>query len=216
MSPTRSTIIGPTPAGPDLSLPPPAEVRSSPGSGVAPDCRQTPPRRSTLVWLDVESATVARWIDGPRLVRLDSQVPMHHKSTGHVRHDPLCRHGGGGSPQKAGDPHRIEHLREFVKAVAAQIPTDEDVEILGPGTVREQLAAYLQGEDRRHGHVRAVRTEPAEALTTRQLVARLRVLVGANPPRRTVGAYRWSHLGAGKGGPVEPRRVAEKPARRAE
>ena len=146
-------------------------------------------RPVTLVWIDSRSAVVLRWHDGPRVTRHELAVPPHEKSVGHVRHDP-SRHGGGRA-QTGLETHRLEHLRQGVERVAADIPGDEDVVVLGPGTVRERLAAHLRGEDEKSGRagmvrgqtVRAIRSEAAQRMTEAQLVERLRELVG-EPPRR--------------------------------
>lgn len=95
---------------------------------------------STLVWIDAREAVIVRWQhDRPRLERVESEVPAHHRATGHVRHDPGVRHGGGGPPQTAGEPHRLEHLDRFVEQIANRLPPGDDLLILGPGTVRERL-----------------------------------------------------------------------------
>ena len=179
---------------------------------------ETPaPRPATLVWIDERLAVIARWRDGAaRLERVESEVPNRHRSTGHVRHDPAVRHGGGGAPQTAGEPHRLEHLARFLDAVAARLPEDEDVVFLGPGTVRDHLRTRVLDADAEHRRTRAVTSQASARLTDRQLVARLRRLSGAEPPRRAVGAYRWSDAMARRpSGEVRPppRRVAAKPPR---
>ena len=147
----------------------------------------------TLVWIDAREAIVVRRIDGAsRFDHIQSDVPAHHRSTGHVRHAPGVRHGGGGPPQTAGEPHRLEHLARFVDAVAARLPRDEDLLVIGPGTVHEHLARQLAEEDARHHVSRDIRSEAAPPLSRRQLAARLRRSAGDEPRRRTVGAYRWT------------------------
>lgn len=178
-----------------------------PGSGAGPPV--------TLVWIDSREAIVAQWVDGAaRLDRLESEVPAHHKATGNVRHDPAFRHGGGGTPQTAGEPHRLEHLERFVDQVALRLPPDDDLVLIGPGTVREHLERRVQEADRRQGRHRRISCDASKRLTEPQLVARLRHLVGADPRRSTVGAYRWTGRGAerpsGAAWPL-PRRVVEKP-----
>jgi hypothetical protein len=112
------------------------------GGVVHPEPIDSPaPRALTLVWIDAREGIVVRWIQkAPVLERIESDVPAHHRSTGHVRHDPNVRHGGGGIPQTAGEPHRLEHLARFLDAVADVLPDEDDLMILGPGTVREHLA----------------------------------------------------------------------------
>lgn len=169
----------------------------------------------SLVWIDSREAVILRWQhDSADIEHLESDVPPHRRTTGHIRHEPGIRHGGGGPAQTAGEPRRLEHLERFVGQVGERVSPDDDVLILGAGTVRERLERHLREDDERHGRSRAVTTEPSPPLTDRQLVARLRHLAGADPRRRTVGAYRWSaatrvrrsgHVS------VEPRRVVDKP-----
>jgi hypothetical protein len=98
------------------------------------------------------------------------------------------RHGGGGAPQDAGEPHRLEHLRGFLADVARVVPPGDPLEVMGPGTVHERLAALLAGDDREHGRVREIRSTRSGPLTERQLCARVREFAGAAPPRRPVRA----------------------------
>lgn len=175
----------------------------------------------TIVWIDSREAFLATWVAGEAAVeRVESEVPIHHRSTGHVRHDPMIRHGGGGREQTAGEPHRQEHIERFVKEIADRLDRAGPVVVVGTGTVREHLERELRDRDARMRRVREVATEPARPMTEPQLVARLRHLVHADPPRRTVGAYRWSVPMAQQrsGRPVgRPRRVAPKlPAEPAE
>lgn len=177
-------------------------------------------RPSTLVWIDAREAVIVRWLDGrSRIERLESEVPPHHRATGHVRHDPAMRHGGGGRPQAAGEPHRLEHLARFVDQVAMRLPPDHDLLILGPGTVRERLRRLVRELDGHLARPRAITCEASPRLTDRQLVARLRDVAGADPRRRTVGAYSWrGSPGPRPSGSIlpPPRRVVEKPRRRIE
>lgn len=160
----------------------------------APTLRRSPRGTAvTLVWIDAREAFVVRRVDGaPRLERIESDVPAHHRATGHVRHDPGVRHGGGGPPQTAGERHRLEHLARFVEAVAARLPRRDALLLIGPGTVREHLARQIVEIDARHRVVRDIRCEAAPPMTRRQLAARLMLASGEKPRRQTVGAYRWS------------------------
>jgi hypothetical protein len=174
-------------------------------------------RGSTLVWIDARQALIVRLQgDRARVERVESEVPAHHRATGHVRHDPAIRHGGGGSPQSAGEPHRLEHLNRFVADIANRLPPGDDLLVLGPGTVHERLARQLSESDERHGLHRDVACEASPALTDRQLIARLRAFAGVEQRRRSVGAYRWSEPSAhGPSGRehLPPRRVVNKPPR---
>jgi len=144
----------------------------------------------TLVWIDAREAVITRWHAGEvRLERLLSDVPSHHRATGHVRYDPAIRHGGS-APKDAGEARRLEHLARFVDLVATHVPPDDEVLILGPGTVRERLEHRISEADRHASRTRGVASQATARLTERQLVARLRNLAGADRRRRTVGAYR--------------------------
>ncbi len=182
--------------------------------GPTPADRQEPEAAVwTVVWIDSQDAILARWHEGrPTVEHLRSDVPAHRKATGHVRHDPTVRHGGGGPGQSAADTRRIEHLARFLDQVAARLPDGENVAILGPGAVAEHLEQLVRDADTHHRRDRTVSCEPAGRQTDRQLVARLRRLVGAVPARRTVGAYRWTgpQTRSRSGNDRPPRRVVEK------
>ena len=142
----------------------------------------------TVVWIDSEEAVVVRWREGAANVeRLESDVPPHHRSTGNVRHQPSIRHGGGGAPQSAEEPHRHEHLERFVQSVLRTLPEVDDVDVVGPGRVHEQLAMRLRDDDRRHARRRVVSTEASGPMTEPQLIARARARAGEAPRRRQVG-----------------------------
>ena len=177
-----------------------------------------PTRPATLVWIDAREAVIVHCHDDlPRIVRLESDVPAHHRSTGHVRHDPAVRHGGGGPSQTAGEPNRLDHLRRFVHVVADRLDPDDDLLVIGPGTVHLRLERHVRESDAHEGHHRAVSCEASPPLTDRQLVARVRRFSGTDPRRATIGTYRWSDVRSHRGsGRVEvlPRRVDDKPPRR--
>jgi hypothetical protein len=135
------------------------------------------------VWIDDERAVVATWDGSPDLRHLASEVPPRHRSTGHLRHDPRTRHGGGGVPDDSIARDRAGHLRDFLDEVALAVPTTGDVEILGPGLVRDQLARCLARADHHRGRARVIRTTAAGPMTDRQLIAWLRGRTG-DPPRR--------------------------------
>lgn len=174
-------------------------------------------RTTTIVWIDAREAVFVRPQGAEaRLERVDSDVPAHHRATGHVRHDASVRPGGG-APKAAGESHRQEHLSQFIDDVLGRLPDGDDLLILGPGVVRERLEHEVREQDRRRGRERLVTCEASPPLSDRQLVARLRHVTGADAPRQTLGAYRWSEPlpqhGAGRT-LVEPRRVIPKPPRR--
>ena len=140
-------------------------------------------RDACAVWIDDDRAVIATWDGTPGIRHVTSEVPPRHRSTGHIRHDPRTRHGGGGIPEDAIERDRAGHLRDFLDEVAAAVPTSGDVEIVGPGSVGERLAHVLVRADRHRGRSRAIRSAPAGPMTDRQLVAWLRDRTG-DPPRR--------------------------------
>jgi hypothetical protein len=187
------------------------------GQPIMEGAEMAQPTLHTLVWIDArEAVIVARDGDEVVLDRLVSDVPAHRKATGQVRHEPGIRHGGGGAPQTAGEPHRLEHLHRFIHEVAARLPEADDLTIIGPGTVREQLEREIRAADRHHRRTRVVTCAAAGRMSDRQLVARLSREAGVEPRRRTVGAYRWS-VQPGVARPTRTRatsrRVAAKPPR---
>jgi hypothetical protein len=169
----------------------------------------------TLAWLDSREALILRWCgDTVAIERIESEVPAHHRATGRVRHEPFVRSGGSGGHQASDERHRLEHLDRFIERVAEALPPHDELVVVGPGPVRDHLATYVRERDARHHLSRPIHSRPSRRLTERQLVARLRHLVGADPARRTVGAYRWTGLQpAGLAAAPRPRRVLEKPPR---
>ena len=136
-----------------------------------------------LVWIDARRAAIARW-DGEHgtVEHLASDVPVHHASMGHVRRSPMIRQGGGQS-QTAEADDRLEHLEHFIGQVAERLEADARLVVIGPGTVREHLERRLRDADTTHHRDRLAGGGPAGPLTDRQLVARLREIVGDVPPR---------------------------------
>ena len=168
----------------------------------------------TLVWIDAREAVIARWQgDAAHLERLHSDVPAHHRATGHVHYDPTVGHGGV-APKDAGERQRLEHLTRFVELVATHVPPVDEVVILGPGTVRDRLAHRIRETDRHASRTRVVTCEAAARLTERQIIARLRHVAGADQRRWTSGAYRGTEAPPRRpSGSVrpEPRRSGPKP-----
>lgn len=159
-------------------------------------------RATVVVWLDSREARIARFVptgddsgavagerpDRPSvdIDRITSDVPAHHHGTGHVRIHPPGRHGGGGGVEDRIEGQRIEHLRAFVAQVAALLEPDADVAILGPGVVRERLAAELRAHARGHGVPRTVSERASAVVTDAQLRALVLELNGHAPRRRLV------------------------------
>lgn len=150
---------------------------------------RTHDRPVTLVWIDAREARIVRWVDDAATIeRLESDVPSHRKSSGHVRHDPSIRPGGGGgSAATAGEPRRLEHLARFLDAVAERLP-EGDLELIGPGTTHERLATVMRDADARGTRQITVAASPPR--TDRQLIAELRHLAGHEPRRRTLARTR--------------------------
>lgn len=149
------------------------------------------PRDCTLVWVDAREAIVSRWHAGEIfLAKYHSDVPPHHRSTGHVRHDPTVRHGGS-APHDTGEANRLEHLARFIESVASCIDPDDDLVIVGPGTVRDRLEHLVRETDRQASRARPITCHAAARMTDRQLIARLREAAGAEGRKPTVGDYEW-------------------------
>jgi hypothetical protein len=142
---------------------------------------------TTLTWIDSREAYVVRWQDGEALVEhLESDVPAHHRTTGHVRHDAARGRGGTGVPQVPVEARRLEHLSHFVAQVAARLPADDDLLLIGPGTVREHLASFVADQDDERHRTRQVACRAARPLTVPQLVALLRHELGEEAPRKPI------------------------------
>ena len=173
---------------------------------------------AALVWIDAREAVIVRVVDHEASIdRIQSDVPAHRRSVGHVRHEPATRHGGG-RDGTAGEPRRLEHLEAFCRHVAARIPTTTDVVVMGPGTVRHHLERRL-----RHAagsrSTRRIDGLPAGRMTDRQLIAWLRSYLEDEPRRSTVGAYRWTgapETEASGRHVFTPHRTFEKPRRQSE
>lgn len=139
---------------------------------------------TTLVWIDSEEAIIVRWEDRATVERVRSEVPGRHRSSGHVRVDPVAGHGGGTAD--AAERARREELRLFVEDVASRVPAADDVTVVGPGVLRGRLERTLREDDRHHGRHRLVHSAAAERLTEQELVAHVRALAGDAPPRMGV------------------------------
>jgi hypothetical protein len=96
---------------------------------------------------------------------------VHRHSTGEMGPDPTV------------ETQRLDHLARFVTQVAQRLPADDDVLLLGPGTVRGHLEKQLRAVDHGRDRPRTIVNEAAPPMTERQLIARLREEIGV-PPRR--------------------------------
>ncbi len=132
-------------------------------------------RERVVVWVDSREARIAhRHGEAITVERLPSDVPAHSSASRHVRHDPTMHHGGGGDAESAAERRRLEHLHAFLSTVEARLDPAADLEVVGPGTVHEQLARRLRAADGRPRRGRSVAVTRLGPLTDRQLAARLR------------------------------------------
>jgi hypothetical protein len=168
--------------------------------------------RFALVWIDAEGARILRWVGEVSETVIGSEVPVHERSTHHVRHDPRTRHGGGGRGADEAARHRAEHLRQFLGRVEDALRDDDAMEILGTGYLCDRLASQVVRTDRGHGRSRLISVDHSMPMTDRQLAARLKERVGKAPLRGGAGALRWTaDLPEQPSGRVTgPRRVVEK------
>ncbi len=157
-----------------------------------PAAAEADPNHFALVWIDAEGARILRWRDRVVAVRVASELPVHERSTYHVRHDPRVRHGGGGGGADDAARHRTEHLRQFLARVEAALDRDEVLEVIGTGELCERLAAEMRHHDEAHHRHRTITVDHSMRMTARQLNARLKARVGVLPVRGGVGAYRWT------------------------
>jgi len=129
---------------------------------------------ATGAWISAESAVLVSWSETRTLEHtVSSAVPGRHRSTGRA---PTESHPGA-------EGHRDEHMRAFFAEVAAVLPAEDDVLLIGDGEVVEHFAEQIRAEDRSHGRSRRVEIEKHGRVTGRQLLARTREFAGA-PPRR--------------------------------
>jgi hypothetical protein len=173
------------------------------------------PERFALVWIDAEGARIYRWREKVTEARVSSEIPVHERSTYHVRHDPRVRRGGGGSGADEAARHRTQHVRQFLTSVEAALLPDEALEVLGTGELGQRLASLVRRHDRAHHRDRPITIDHSMRMTRPELVARLKDRVGLAPVRGGVGAYRWTgDLPHERSGRVTgPRHVVRKPPR---
>ncbi|HUG48838.1 MAG TPA: hypothetical protein VMP67_10560 [Candidatus Limnocylindria bacterium] len=152
----------------------------------------TTERDWTVVWIDSREAFVACWHAGrPTLERLQSDVPEHHRASGHVRRQgPMSC--SGGPPRRAGESHRLEHIRRFLQLVSSRLPPSDSLTIIGPGSMAARLGGLVRECDRQQLRSRPIRYRRAARLTDAQLLAELRAIAHQPRPRQTLGAHRWS------------------------
>jgi hypothetical protein len=89
------------------------------------------------------------------------------------------------------DRARVERVRSgherFLDDVAAHVPDADDVVVVGPGAIRQQLERRLRRSDREGQRGRTVRSAGAERLSEQELVARVRDLAGESRPGGALG-----------------------------
>ena len=135
--------------------------------------------KRALVWIDSRQAVVV----GPgrrsplAISIIRSDVPVHRRSMGHIRHQPSFRHGGGAS-QTAAEQRRLEHRERFLERVAARLDPVAVIDVIGPGDLPAHLSHRLRAVDEAHGSARAIAIRRARRLTSRQLVATWKALAG--------------------------------------
>jgi hypothetical protein len=134
----------------------------------------------TGVWISARAATVLLWSPEESVVHhLDSTVPPRHRSTGSA---PTQKHA-------AGEGRRDEHLRLFFTQVAALLPLEGALLLLGDGEVVEHFAAQIRTQDEHHSRRRRIEIVKTGPLSERQLAARVRLFAGLPPQRqRPAGA----------------------------
>ena len=141
----------------------------------------------SAVWVDGTRAVVVRWVGHAIVDHVEDDVPSRHRSTGHIRHDPAVRHGGGGIVAEQVERDRMRHRAAHLRRVAALVPVTGPVLVLGPGSARLELEHAVAAADRRCRRDRSVWSEASGRLTDRELIARLRASIGASADRRVVG-----------------------------
>jgi hypothetical protein len=135
------------------------------------------------VLINSDGATLVHWHEGNvRVERLESDIPAHHRSVGHVRMG-SGQHGGSGD-HSAGEGPRLEARRAFIKQVVAALP-EHDLLILGDSQMPGALASAVTAADQHSIRERDRRVEvrTVDRLTEHQLVAATAEFAGA-PSRR--------------------------------
>lgn len=153
------------------------------------------PDRVGLVWMDAERAIIARWRGEPALERLESGVPPKRQAVGSVRRGPARPSGGGRVAGHGTEGRHLELLRRYLADLAGRTGDLDVIEVAGRGLLFEQFADLLRRlAARGDGDIEVLTRRVSRRPTERQLAARLREIVGAQPPRQTYGSYRWTGL----------------------
>ncbi|MGH2381623.1 MAG: hypothetical protein ACRDG7_10440 [Candidatus Limnocylindria bacterium] len=149
------------------------------------------PEGAGLVWIDAQRAVIVRWEEEPILDKLESGVPPKRRAVGSVRRGPARPHGGGRVPGHGTEGRHKELMGQYFGEVAERLADLDVVEVSGRGEVHEQFAELLQnlvqkGDGQPEVTTRRLSRRPSD----RQMVARLRKMVGEQLPRRGSGPYR--------------------------
>lgn len=163
------------------------QLETEPIEDEAVDRPLAEPAAGCAVWVDGTSAVVVRWVGHAIVDHVEDEVPARHRSTGHIRHDPAVRHGGGGIVAEQVERDRLRHRTAHLRRVAGLVPDTGPVLVLGPGSARLELEHAVAAADRRCQRDRSVRSEASGRLTDRELIARLRASIGTSAVRRVVG-----------------------------
>jgi hypothetical protein len=143
--------------------------------------------------MDTQQALIARWRGEPVVERFESGVPPKRPPVGSIRRGPARPFGGGRVPGHGTEGRHLERLRDYFALLAGLLSDLDAIEVAGRGSSYEQLADLLRRlAARRDGEVQITTRPAARRPTERQMVARLREMVGAQLPRRTHGSYRWT------------------------
>ena len=151
------------------------------------------PERIGSIWVDAERAMIARWRGKPVVERLESGVPPKRPAVGSVRRGPARPAGGGRVPGHGTEGRHRELLRRYLADLAGRLGDLDVVEVAGRGLLQEQFADLLRRlATRSDGEIVVTTRRASRRPSERQLAARLREVLGAQLPRRTLGSHRWT------------------------
>jgi hypothetical protein len=147
-----------------------------------PASRARGSRKSVGVWIDHSQAIFVRLAAGagePEISSLRSDAPL----------------GGRAAPIASGETkeqaesklqrRRRQHLRDFYARVIEIIGDASRIVVLGPGTAKLELRQQIEESPEVARRLEQVR--PSERVAQRQLIERIRELLGTPKPTRTRG-----------------------------
>ncbi|MCX7650320.1 MAG: hypothetical protein N2050_07195 [Flavobacteriales bacterium] len=128
------------------------------------------------VWMDYSGARIGRPVNGEiQIESLDSGVETHLREEGqtadHTRFSPMHV---SNNEHRNQNRHR-EQVKKYWKALAEKLHEAQGVHLIGPGEAKKEFAQYLKEHNKNLPAVLTV--ENSEALTERQLLARMRQLL---------------------------------------